>query len=99
MRLISASERVAAAHKMAEEKPERRRSAVTKVILKKYALEATDRLYIRLICDHYTTPQEVEMLWTFNPDKGKKFWCGICGKWVLRKPKQETAKLPDKPMF
>jgi hypothetical protein len=99
MRLISHGERVAVAHKMAVKKPARRRPAVG-VNLKKYNLEAIDRRYIYLKCEHYTTPQEVELLWTFRPKKGKaKFWCGNCGKWRERMPKPKTAKIPAQPMF
>lgn len=54
--------------------------------------------YRLLVCEHYTTPEELALNAVWKP-KGKDAWCHRCQEWVLFKPKPKPVPLPVEPMF
>lgn len=54
-------------------------------------------MYILLSCDHYTTPEEIELNSYWKPRRGV-YYCERCCKWMRLKPKIKV-ELPQDPLF
>lgn len=60
--------------------------------VKAAAIEKELSRYVRLVCGHLTTYEEIVRTRIWQPSKGKEYCC-TCGKWV----KREIHKKPVDP--
>jgi transposase-like protein len=61
-------------------------------------LPASRWQFVQMVCEHYTTPEEIERYSHWQPKRGRYF-CDKCGTWKDRKPRPKFAPIPEEPLF